>query len=97
MALKAIPDPDFITFMPDEARYRVSRYSVTLLRGDSVVLSPVVRSNANTGIEAAEMLNAAKPDDQLKIEIQLIERMNARGKIEKVYLEKQFLIPYPRE
>jgi hypothetical protein len=96
MVLKAIPDPNFATFMPDEARYRVSKSRITLMRGDSIVVPPLVRSSANAGIEATEMLNAAKPGDQLKIEIQLLERMNARGKIETVALEKQFLIPYPR-
>ena len=33
MMLRAVPDASFATFLPDDAKFRVSRYEVTLVRG----------------------------------------------------------------
>lgn len=97
MSVKVIPNRFFAEFMPDEARYRASKYNVTLLRGEKVIAGPVAAgpgSVAPSDSTVRESEKLAQPGDRVKIEVQEAERQNSRGQVEQVPLHKQFLLPY---
>lgn len=81
--LKAIPDADFKSFLPKDARYRVTKYIVTLARGKRAVQT----MNVN-GPKASltSLIQKAKPGgtDRLVIEVKEVQRMNFKNRTEKV-------------
>ncbi|MGB0522636.1 MAG: gliding motility protein GldM [Flammeovirgaceae bacterium] len=81
--VRAVPDADFKAFLPKDARYRVTKYIVTLARGKRAVQSKTV-----TGPKASltSLIQKAKPGgtDRLVIEIKEVQRMNFKNRTEKV-------------
>ena len=91
MVLKAVPDAGFLTFLPDDARYRVSRYEVTLVRGKR----PAIPTKTITGPEAnlSDIVNAYREGDRIYVEVKDVQRQNFQGNVEPVSVSKQFNIP----
>ncbi len=91
MTLKAIPDAGFATFLPDDARYRVSRYEVTLVRGKR----PAIPPRTITGPEAnlSDIVNAYREGDRIYVEVKEVQRQNFQGNVEPVNVSKQFNVP----
>jgi gliding motility-associated protein GldM len=91
MTLRAIPDAGFATFLPDDARYRVSRYEVTLVRGKR----PALPTKTVSGPEAnlSDVVNAYREGDRLYIELKEVQRLNFQNNVEPVSVSKQFNIP----
>jgi gliding motility-associated protein GldM len=91
MNLRAIPDAGFQTFLPDDARFRVSRYEVTLVRGRR----PALQTKTVNGPQAdlSDVVNAYREGDRLYIEVKDVQRQNFRGEVEPVSVSKQFNIP----
>ncbi|ALW84282.1 gliding motility protein GldM [Hymenobacter sedentarius] len=91
MTLRAIPDAGFATFLPDDARYRVSRYEVTLVRGRR----PAIATRTVNGPEAnlSDIVNAYREGDRIYIEVKEVQRLNFQGNIETVNVSKQFNVP----
>ncbi|WP_303309403.1 gliding motility protein GldM [Hymenobacter sp. BT730] len=91
MSLKAIPDAGFATFLPDDARFRVTRYELTLVRGKR----PVAGTRTINGPDAnlSDIVNTAREGDRLYIEVKEVQRMNFQGNTEEVKVSKQFNIP----
>ena len=91
MVLKAIPDAGFATFLPEDARYRVSRYEVTLVRGKR----PALQTKTISGPEAnlSDVVNAYREGDRLYVEVKQVQRLNFQNTVEEVNVSKQFNVP----
>lgn len=91
LSLRAIPDQGFANFLPEDARYRVTRYEVTLVRGRRPALP--TRSIDGPDANLSDVVNSAREGDRLYIEVKEVRRMNFRGEQEEVRMTKQFNIP----
>jgi gliding motility-associated protein GldM len=91
MTLKAIPDAGFATFLPDDARYRVSRYEVTLVRGKRPALSPKTVTGGT--VDNTDIVNNYREGDRIYIEVKEVQRQNFQGNVENVNVSKNFNIP----
>ncbi|MDO7851055.1 type IX secretion system motor protein PorM/GldM [Hymenobacter convexus] len=91
LTLKAIPDAGFLTFLPDDARFRVTRYEVTLVRGRRPALAPKTISGPTADL--SDVVNAYRDGDRLYVEVKEVQRMNFQGSTEPVSVSKQFNIP----
>jgi hypothetical protein len=68
LTLKAIPDTYFSTFLPDDARYRVAHYTVTLLRNGISFGAPINSYGPQYNLgEATDFLEG----DRLQIDVRL--------------------------
>ena len=91
MNLRAIPDAGFATFLPDDARYRVSRYEVTLVRGRRPALQTKTISGPTADL--SDVVNAYREGDRIYVEVKEVQRQNFQGTVETVNISKQFNIP----
>ncbi|MGY2133863.1 type IX secretion system motor protein PorM/GldM [Hymenobacter sp. HD11105] len=91
MSLKAIPDAGFQTFLPEDARYRVTQYEITLVRGKR----PAMPARTINGPDANlnDVVNSAREGDRLYIEVKEVRRLNFQDQQEEVKVSKQFNIP----
>jgi len=91
MQLRAVPDAGFATFLPQDARYRVARYEITLVRGKRPAM-PTRTVNGPTA-DLSDVVNSAREGDRLYIEVKQVQRMNFQDQTEEVNVAKQFNIP----
>ena len=91
MNMKAVPDAGFATFLPDDARFRVSRYEVTLVRGKRPVMQAITVNGPN--VDLSSVVNTAREGDRLYIEVKGVQRQNFQGNVEDVNVTKVFNIP----
>ncbi|MGI4864029.1 MAG: gliding motility protein GldM [Janthinobacterium lividum] len=91
ITMRAIPDPGFATFLPEDARYRVSKFTAVLARGKRPVVGPKV-INGPQG-DMSDMVNAYREGDRLFIEVQGVQRNNFQGQVEDVNMTRTFNIP----
>ncbi|MGI4873959.1 MAG: hypothetical protein ACRYFX_22595 [Janthinobacterium lividum] len=92
LTMKAIPNMDFAAFMPADARYRVAKYRVTLVRAGEV--GPTLLIDGPQGnIQALNFTDEL--GGELQADILLVQRQNFRGQVfESVKpLRSQFSIP----
>jgi len=83
ITMKAVPDESFKTFLPKDARYRVSEWDCILVRGKRPVATQKVTSEtANLASFAAQ----AQPGDRILIEVKSVIRTNYVNKTETVNL-----------
>jgi len=85
ISIEAVPDESFATFLPKDARYRVTEYDVTLGRGARTIdritaTSPVV--------DLTRFASQIRAGDRLVIEIKQVQRMNFKGDIEPVRISQ---------
>ena len=90
-SLKAIPDAGFATFLPDDAKFRVSRYEITLVRGKR----PALQTKTVNGPQAdlSDVVNAYREGDRLYVEVKDVQRQNFQGNVEAVNMTRTFNIP----
>ena len=79
--MKAIPDESFKTFLPKDARYKVTSWEATLVRGKRPVDKKTFTSETGNFSSFAAK---AKPGDRILIEVKKVMRLNFRGKKENV-------------
>ncbi|RZJ90118.1 MAG: gliding motility protein GldM, partial [Hymenobacter sp.] len=91
ITLRAIPDAGFATFLPEDARYRVSRFQAVLARGKRPVVGPVDVNGPQGNF--ANMADAYKEGDRLFIEVKGVQRMNFQGNTEDVQMSRIFNVP----
>lgn len=91
MSLRAIPDQGFANFLPEDARYRVTRYEVILVRGRRPALPPMTFEGPDANL--TNVVNSAREGDRLYVEVKDVRRMNFRGEQEEVRVTKTFNIP----
>ncbi|WP_460611145.1 GldM family protein [Hymenobacter terrigena] len=90
LTIKAIPARSFASLLPDDARYRVSRYTVTCLRNGVAFGTP--RKVDGPQASLAEV-GDFQEGDRLQIDVQLVQRMNFRREVESLTMQKQFNVP----
>ena len=86
--IKAIPDESFKTFLPKDARYRVSGWEVTLARGKRPVEPPAKVTKESLAV--GTMMQKAKEGDRVVVEVKQVQRMNFRGQVENVNVGSVF-------
>lgn len=91
MQLRAIPDQGFATFLPDDARYRVARYEVTLVRGKRPAIQPRMVNGPQADL--SDIVNAYREGDRIYIDVKEVQRQNFQGQIETVNVSKTVNIP----
>ncbi|OON70689.1 gliding motility protein GldM [Hymenobacter sp. CRA2] len=91
LSLRAVPDQGFANFLPEDARYRVTRYEVTLVRGRRPAMQTMTFDSPDANLTA--VVNSAREGDRLFIEVKEVRRMNFRGEQEEVRMTKTFNVP----
>ena len=91
MQIRAIPDAGFATFLPDDARYKVTRFEVTLVRGKRPALPPRM-INGPQG-DLTDIVNAFREGDRVYVDVKEVQRMNFQGNTEVVNVSKTLNIP----
>lgn len=91
MQLRAIPDAGFATFLPEDARYRVARYEVTLVRGKRPALPPKTVNGPQADL--SDVVNSYREGDRLYVEVKDVQRMNFQNNVEAVNVSKNFNVP----
>ncbi|WPP53138.1 type IX secretion system motor protein PorM/GldM [Catalinimonas niigatensis] len=81
--VEAIPDENFASFLPKDARYRVAEAEIILARG-SRPIDKTTLSNETANL--SRMMSQAKEGDRLVIEIKKVQRMNFKNEVEEVPL-----------
>ena len=81
ITLNAVPDADFAQFLPEDARYRVTKWEVTLARGQrGIETKQITTTKANL----ASFVSKARAGDRIVIEAKEIQRMNFKNERENV-------------
>ncbi|MGI4834977.1 MAG: gliding motility protein GldM [Janthinobacterium lividum] len=92
ITLRAVADPGFKTFLPDDARYRVSHFTAILARGKRPVVGPVDVNGATANF--SNMADAAREGDRLFIEVKGVQRQNFQNQIKDVQMPSRiFNVP----
>lgn len=83
LVMKAVPDESFKTFLPKDARYRVTQWECILVRGKRPVSTQVFSGEVgNLGSFAA----VAQPGDRILIDVKKVTRTNFLNQVEDVNL-----------
>ena len=81
LTLEAVPDNDFATFLPEDARYRVTKWEVTLARG----VRPIeIKQITGPKADISSWVSNARPGDRIIIEAKEVQRMNFKNEKEDV-------------
>lgn len=81
ITLQAVPDADFAQFLPQDARYRVTKWEVTLARGARAIETKKVTT---TKANLASFVSKARPGDRIVIEAKEVQRLNFKNEKENV-------------
>jgi gliding motility-associated protein GldM len=78
LTIRAIPDPGFAEFLPEDANFQVSQVVATLVSGG------VGRQNVKGGqrLNLAAIASSARKGDVLVLEFKQVQRQNFRGDVE---------------
>jgi hypothetical protein len=93
LSVSARPAESFVAFMSTDARYRISRFQLTLLRSDTVIRKTRTVNFPQAGIKIPR--DSVRLGDQIRIDVQQLQRMNSQGIIEKIPLQKTIIQPLP--
>ena len=92
LTMQAEADESFKQFLPNDARFRVTEYTVTLARGNRPVAPPMTVKGPNANL--SQFVSKAKPGDRYVIEVTDVKRMNFRDQVIDVPMgTKTFTIP----
>ncbi|MBR9999943.1 MAG: gliding motility protein GldM [Cyclobacteriaceae bacterium] len=86
ITLKINPDADFANALPKEARYRPSRWRVTLATGADMKAREEITNSVTFNLNTWR--TRARKGDRVVIEIFEVERANFRDEVEKVAMAK---------
>ncbi|WP_207433402.1 gliding motility protein GldM [Sabulibacter ruber] len=81
LTVQAIPDESFKNQLPKDARYRVTQYTVYLVRGARPVGSV---QGTGPNVSLGSLAGQARPGDRIAIDVREIRRMNYRDQQEVV-------------
>ena len=79
IAVRAVPDESFKTFLPKDARFRVSGAQITLVRSSRAVQS--IRATSGD-VNLSQFASQARSGDLIVVEVKKVQRKNFRGKVE---------------
>lgn len=99
LTVQVRPEATFTAFLPEDARYRLGRARISILRAGQVVGTPLQMMQppleATQPIRLAELSAVAQPGDELRVEVQTVQRMNYCQEIEEVPFGRQFTVLLP--
>ena len=76
--LRAIPDPSFAEFLPNDAKFKVAEAEVTLVSGG--LGRGTVRASGQVNL--SQVVRNARKGDQIVIEVKKVQRQNFRKQVE---------------
>ncbi|WP_420151624.1 gliding motility protein GldM [Spirosoma sp.] len=79
--IQAVADPSFAAYSPDDANFRTTGATVSLVRGTRRVKAATVGAG---GGSIADLAAEAQPGDRLVIQIEGVQRRNFRGEVSDV-------------
>jgi hypothetical protein len=88
--IRAISSPEFSSFMPNDARYRVSRFQVSCLRNNALIRPPTTVDGPQAVLGHPEDFQHC---DLIQVEVQVVQRMNFRGEVENIRCQERLSIP----
>ena len=89
--VRATPNGDFAAFLPKDARFRVTQYTVTLARENRAILTEKVEGSSRS---LDKIMDHAESGDRLVVEIKKVERMNALDQVTRFEMPMEiFVIP----
>ena len=88
LQIKPIPEEGFATLLPKDARYKVTKWTITLARGPRPVGSPITASGHEVNL--SNLMRNAKPGDRLSIEVKTVKRRNFRDETENTSVTNKF-------
>lgn len=91
MVVRAVADVGFSTFLPNDSKYRVSRYEVTLVRGRRPVMG--TKTVTTGSADNTDIVNSYREGDRIYVEVKEVQRQNFQGNVETVNVSKNFNIP----
>ncbi len=91
LQLRAVPDESFANFLPEDARYRVSEFEVTLVRGRRPAVSP--RAINGQSANLSDIVDVYREGDRLNIDVKGVQRLNFRNQTEEVKVSRMFNVP----
>ncbi|GAL83710.1 gliding motility-like protein [Sporocytophaga myxococcoides] len=83
ITMKAVPDESFKTFLPKDARYKITQWDAILVRGKRPVTQTSFTSETGN---LAQFAAAAQPGDRIMIEVKKVTRTNFLNESEEVNL-----------
>ncbi|MEO1052606.1 MAG: gliding motility protein GldM [Bacteroidota bacterium] len=83
--VKVIPDSDFAAFLPRDAKYRVTDWTITLASGTTQKKDPIKPRGQSADL--SNLRQAARPGTRLVIEINKVQRINFENQREDVDIE----------
>lgn len=89
LQIKPVAEEGFAALLPKDARYRVTRWTITLARGPR----PVGQAINATGQEVnlTSLIKLAKPGDRLSIEVKTVKRRNFRDETENTSVTNKYV------
>lgn len=89
LAVKAIPDKEFYEFLPDDAIYKITEYTVELYSRRSLrgALKPQTEI-----CDISQLKDLAQPGDRVIVEIKKVKRKNFRGEWEDVNIPTTIIV-----
>ena len=88
LEMRAVADKSFADMLPNEARYRVTSYTVYLVRGNRPVQT---LNSSEPTINLTSLAQQARPGDRLAVEVKQVVRRNSRGETKAVAANVQDL------
>ena len=79
IAIRAVPDESFKTFLPKDARFRVTRAQITLVRSSRAVQS--IRATSGD-VNLSQFASQARSGDLIVVEVKKVQRKNFRNRVE---------------
>jgi gliding motility-associated protein GldM len=86
----AIAEDNFKKQLPDDAQYRVTRWTIRLARGPRPIGQPLKATSETVNL--SELMSSARPGDRLIVEIDQVLRRNFRGNTEEVNLGEEIRV-----
>ncbi|MCC5946561.1 MAG: gliding motility protein GldM [Bernardetiaceae bacterium] len=90
LELRAVPDESFKTFLPKDARFRVTSWKITHVRGRRAMGS--MNANGPTA-NLGSMAGNFQAGDRLFIEVEQVQRLNFQNQTSNVNMKPSFNIP----
>ncbi|MGM0580076.1 MAG: gliding motility protein GldM [Bacteroidota bacterium] len=86
---QAIPDENFKAQLPDDARYKVTRWTITLARGPRAIGQPIKATSETVNL--SQLMENARPGDRIVVNIDQVLRRNFRGNTEEVNIGEEVI------
>jgi hypothetical protein len=89
LTYQAVADEDFAQFLPNDAKYRVTKWEVILARGTR----PLDTKRVNgPNADLSDWVSRARPGDRIVVEAKEVQRMNFKGQTEVVKISPSMAV-----